>query len=185
MQLPASTFPSYDQYSNDVLLSAYEAGPRRLREVINGLTEEELRLRARGPSKWSIHEIVIHVSDSELQGVYRMRKAWSETGASLPGYNQDAWAVTIDYNRLAARVRDDALQLFSALRAVGLGLLSQADGGDWNRWGVHPDYGRVSFRDLLALYADHSERHIAQVLESRVLLGKPLTYELLLPTRLY
>ena len=182
----SAVFPSYAQYSNAQLLEAFERGPERLRAIIEGLTEDELRTRARGPARWSAHEIVIHAADSELQGVYRMRKIWAQPGCALPGYDQDAWAREHDYLHLAsAEERSNALDLLGALRRSVLPLLRRARGADWERWGEHPDYGRVTLRNLLELYADHTERHAAQIIEIRTLLGKPLAFELLLPERLY
>ena len=182
----SAVFPPYAQYSNEQLLDAFEQGEARLRRVIAGLTEEELRTRARGPARWSAHEIVIHAADSELQGVYRMRKIWAQPGCPLPGYDQDAWAREHDYLRLgSAAERANALDLLGALRRSVLPLLRRAQGADWERWGEHPEYGKVTLRNLLELYADHTERHAAQILEIRAILGKPVKFEMLLAERLY
>lgn len=182
----SAVFPSYAQYSTPHLIEAFALGPARLRTVIAGLSEAELRTRVRGPAKWSAHEIVIHCADSELQGVYRMRKIWAQPGSPLPGYDQDAWAREHDYLHLAtADERANALDLLASLRASVLPLLRRASGEEWERWGEHPEYGRVTLRNLLELYADHTERHAAQVLEMRAMMGKTLELELLLKDRLY
>lgn len=48
-----------------------------LRESIEGLAEEELRFK---PSldKWSIHQILIHIADSELVSTQRLKKVLAE-----------------------------------------------------------------------------------------------------------
>jgi len=51
--------------------------------------------------------------------------------------------------------------------------------------GTHPDFGEVTLRNLLQLYADHSERHIEHILVSRKLLGRAIEMPQLLPIRLY
>ncbi|HLE20918.1 MAG TPA: hypothetical protein VJB88_07355, partial [Vicinamibacteria bacterium] len=56
---------------------------------------------------------------------------------------------------------------------------------DWKKWGSHADWGRLTVRQLLELYADHGERHIEQIVELRLLLGNPVNVPRLLPTRLY
>ena len=181
-----AAFPPYVQYATDQLIEAFRQGPARLRASLVGLTETELRTRARGPEQWSAHEIVIHTVDSEIQGVYRIRKIWSQSGAELPSYDQDAWARELDYHtRAASSERENALQLLACLRWSALPIFERAAGADWDRWGVHPDYGKVTLRNMLELYADHVERHLAQILETRELLGKPLHFPLLLPDRLY
>ena len=180
-----AAFPNYEPYTTSQLLTAYTAGPERVRTAIAGLTEQELRARPRGRGTWSAHEIVIHTADSELQGTYRMRKVWAEPGADLPGYDQDAWATRIGYEKQSATARATALDVLTLLRTWMLPLLEGASGGDWAKSGTHPEYGPLTMRDLLALYADHTERHVAQILHVRELLGKPLDLPLLLPQRLY
>lgn len=185
MKSPGSTFPSYSCYTVGQLLIAYANGPSRVRHVLEGLSDDEARARPRGDFRWSAHEIAMHLADSELQGLYRFRKIWSESGAELPGYDQDAWAVGLAYQNQLTLVREHALQLFEQLRVNGAELFQRADGADWNRWGIHPDHGRVTLHNMLELYADHSERHIAQILETRRLLGKAIDFPLLLAERLY
>lgn len=179
-------FPPYGQYTNAQLLAAFEQGPARLRTVLSGLTEDELRSRVRGPARWSAHEIAIHTTDSEIQATYRFRKIWAQSGCDLPGYDQDAWAREHDYRGLAtAAERENALVLLQSLRNSVLPIIQRATGDDWLRWGTHPEFGRVTLRNLLELYADHTERHVAQILETRGQLGKPMHFPLLLVERLY
>jgi hypothetical protein len=178
-------FPDYSFYSTDNLLAAFSAGPARLRHAIEGLTESELRARPRGPNKWSIHEIVIHTAESEVQGTFRIRKVWSEPPQTLPVYDQDVWAKEIDYQGQDRSVREGALHLLELLRQQTAPLFRRATDHDWAKWGTHPQFGRVTLRNLLELYADHVERHIDQVLDSRARLNRPLPMESLLSRRLY
>lgn len=185
MARTVATFPDYSFYTTEQLLSAFAAGPARMRRALGGLTEEELRARPRGPAKWSIHEIVIHTADSELQGAFRIRKVWAEPASQLPFYDQEAWVSAIGYRRLDAAARERALHLLADLREHTLPLFRQAAAEDWAKWGTHYEYGPVTLRNLLELYADHVERHVEQILESRALLRRPLAMESLLPRRLY
>src|SRR4051812_43210218 len=67
MRETVTSFPGYDQYTTEQLLGAYQAAPARLRAVLAGLSEDELHQHPR-PGKWSVVEIVIHMTDSELVG---------------------------------------------------------------------------------------------------------------------
>ena len=78
-----------------------------------------------------------------------------------------------------------ALTLFSVLRHSGTRLLESAGPEDWKKWGSHLEWGALTVRQLLELYADHAERHIEQIAKLRVLLGKPVRMPRLLPKRLY
>jgi hypothetical protein len=154
--------------------------------VIDGLSEEELRTRARGQRTWSAHEIVLHTADSEIQGAYRIRKVFSQSGADLPGYDEGGWAIELDYQSSPATAREAALDLLRELRRFVLPLFLSATPRDWSeRFGNHPQYGATTLHNLLELYADHTERHIAQIVHIRELLRRPLEFPLLLPERLY
>lgn len=100
-------------------------------------------------------------------------------------YDQDRWSRDLRYEQASAPRLESSLDLFEALREGTLPLLTGASDDDWVRTGVHPERGRVTLRNLLELYADHSERHLAQILTRRELLGAPLEMREILPERLY
>src|SRR3954466_15490405 len=186
MQSKSQPFPDYSAYSDEQLLTAYSAGPYRLRQSIMNLDEDDLRARPRGPEKWSIHELVQHVFDSELQGAFRVRKVIAEPGAALPGYDQDRWTPRLGHQQASAEVRNLCLDAFLAMREMTAKLFASVPSSQWDALkGAHPDFGEVTLRNLLQLYADHSERHIEHILESRKLLGRAIEMPQLLPVRLY
>jgi len=181
-----TAFPHYAVYSIDDLLATYAAAPERVRGALDGLDEEALHGRPRGDGTWSIHEIVLHLVDSELFGAVRVRKVLAESGPALPGYDQAHWARSLDYQAGGAAERVAALALFDALRRQIHALLARATAADWERTGVHPVRGQITLRNLLEIYADHGERHLEQVLACRRLLGRPAAEpEPLLAQRLY
>src|SRR3954466_12329271 len=91
-----STFPLYSQYTSGALLGAYRAGPAHLRAAVSGLSREDLQAHPR-PGKWSIIEITRHLTDGEVVGAGRIRSAWAEPGSNFIGYNQDRWAMALEY----------------------------------------------------------------------------------------
>lgn len=183
------SFPgTYADHTVERLLEVYAAGPARLRTAIEGLSNEQLGAWP-VPGKWSILEIVLHVADSELMGAARVRMVLGVGAAGemplLPGYNQDGWAWELGYSGADGSRRDGALALFEALRASTLGLFPALDSPAWGWAGIHPESGRVTLRNLLELYADHSERHLEQIVERREVLGTPISLRPLLARRLY
>lgn len=179
----ATTFPHVlEDLPTAALLDAYAEGPRRIREAVAGLTDEQLAAHP-VPDKWSIQEIVLHLADAEIMGAARVRQAVAEPGATVAVYDQDRWAAGLRYAVRGPAGVDDALDLFALLRRATTPLFRE--GGD-SRTVVHPGWGGpITLRQLLELYADHGERHLAQILERRRLLGVPLAMELLIPERLY
>src|SRR4051812_18051216 len=180
-----SSFPSYAQYTTAELLQAYNAAPAHLRLAVFGLSRDELHAHPR-PGKWSIVEIVRHLTDGEVVGAGRIRSAWAEPGSNFMAYNQDRWALALDYQATELAGLESTLILFETLRRTTAVVFQRANEDDWvQRWGMHSQHGPMTLRNLLELYADHGERHLAQILVLRALLRKPLELPVLLPERLY
>jgi hypothetical protein len=181
----ASSFPGiYAPIAAEKLLSAFEAAPVRMERALEGLTPPELSARPI-PGKWAIQEIVAHVADSETCGALRIRLALAQPGSLLPAYDQDRFAEALGYGDLDAAGLAGTLELFGRLRAHSARLFRRARASDWALESRHAQWGPVTVRQLLELYADHGERHLAQILERRRMLGRPLALEPLLPERLY
>ncbi|MEO8432637.1 MAG: DinB family protein [Acidobacteriota bacterium] len=180
-----SGFPNiYASLAAGTLLEAYGAAADRVTRALDGLTESELRAHPI-PAKWSIHEIVLHLADSETVGAVRFRKVVSESFPDLPAYDEKAWAVSFGYGDRDASFRRAALHTFRNLRETALALFQTASPSDWKRQGRHSEWGPVTLRELLELYADHGERHLEQIVARRRLLGRPGEPAPLLPVRLY
>jgi uncharacterized damage-inducible protein DinB len=185
MRETVTSFPSYDQYTTEQLLEAYKAAPARLRAALAGLSEDELHQHPR-PEKWSVIEIVIHMTDSELVGATRIRMSLAQPGRTFLGYDQDTWAKALDYQAYTGEEMSTILDLFERLRQTTYRLLAQTPAVAWQgRGGIHPEYGAITLRNLLELYGDHGERHIGQILTLRRLMKRVLDLPLLLSDRLY
>lgn len=81
------------------LIEEYRQGCEPLREAVEGLSEEELRFQP-APDKWSIHQLLIHVTDSEILSTHRLRKVLAEEEPLLLSFNQEAWVDHLGYERL-------------------------------------------------------------------------------------
>jgi hypothetical protein len=75
----------------EALIEEYGRGYKILREAIEGWIEGELRFKT-APNKWSIHQILIHMADSEMVSTHRLKKVLSEEEPLLMSIDQDAWA---------------------------------------------------------------------------------------------
>ena len=185
MAQTSSTFPSvYANISTDELIRIYAAAPERLNALLKGLSVHELQEHAK-PGKWSIQEIAIHLADAEIMGAARIRQAFAEPGSNFAAYEQEIWAKAFDYQGFDSKAFFSAVMLFDSLRLNTTKIFHRAATDDWNKFGNHPHWGKLTLRQLLELYADHGERHIHQILELRILVDKPMEFDLLLTKRLY
>lgn len=178
-------FPdTYSRIETDELIRVYAAAPERLKKVVEDLSVKELQAHPKS-GKWSIQEIVVHLSDAEIMGAARIRQTFAEPGSTFAVYDQAVWAQQFDYQNFDTKSFYSAMMLFDALRLTTTKIFKRAKETDWQKSGIHPEWGDMTLRQLLELYADHGERHIAQILELRKLQNNTLNFELLLKTRLY
>lgn len=160
--------------SEAAALSTFVAGPRRVAEAIEGLSDDQMKVRARGAGTWSIQEIVCHLADSEIMGAARFRQAITGSSRNFAAYDQEVWTELLAPQDRGPGAIDEALAVFSALRRSTSSLLARTSREARQRTGFHPERGDMTVVELLDLYADHGERHRAQILEIRQLLGVPL-----------
>ena len=111
-------------------------------------------------SDWSIHDIVVHITDSEANSFIRCRRIIAEPGEVLLGYDEMAWAQKLDYHNLDT---DDAVDLFRLLRGTTYALVRDLPESVWAQSGVHTENGPTTLDDWLITYANHVPEHLEQM----------------------
>src|SRR5262245_47999794 len=145
--------------ARDQLIAQYAAGPARLREALAKVPDEARKWRP-GPGEWSAHEIVCHCADSETNGAARIRFLLVEEHPVLVGYDQDRWAIALDYH---VPPLDVALATVDAVRAHTAALIRRVPEEAWRREGRHTESGRYLAETWLTIYAEHLEIHARQI----------------------
>lgn len=147
----------------DALIRRYAEGPAKVRAAWETVPEAARAWRP-APGKWSAHEIVCHCGDAEANAAMRIRYLAAETEPLIVGYDQAAWAKALDY---AGHPAEPALALMEAARASTVALLRRMPESLWSRRGRHTESGEYSAEDWLRLYAEHLEKHAAQIERTR------------------
>jgi len=140
-------------------LTIYETTPSRIAIALEGLSAAAMHHKPQ-EEDWSIHEVVIHLADSEAIGFWRLRKTLAEAESTLTGYDEAAWASNLAYQE---QDRALALVLFTALRASSAALLRLLPAEAWERTSLHPEQGKMSVYDIFNLYAEHGDIHLHQI----------------------
>jgi uncharacterized damage-inducible protein DinB len=141
-------------------LAEYGDGFAKLEAALAETPREMWQFRP-APAEWSVHEIIVHLADSELNAYARVRKALVEPGSTIFGYDQDAWAKTLDYHR---RDVGDALQLLRLVRKMTHELLAGQPADVWSRSFFHPEMKRqIKLDEWVIMYAGHIPAHITQI----------------------
>ena len=148
-------------------MTVLTATPQRLRELADGLSGSQLQEHP-VPGKWSIHEIVAHLADSELMFSARCRYILYEENKPLIGFDQDrlmaGW-------RREQELFEDTLERFRTMRQAQLRMFRAASPADLARSGTHEEYGPESASDYLFKIAGHDVNHLEQIVRLRQLLG--------------
>ena len=141
------------------LLERLRRGAELVAVSITGAAGSELDF-VPAPGKWSIRQIVAHLSDSEIAAATRLRQIIAEENPKLEAYDQDAWANNLGYGR---RKPSQALETFRRIRAENYELLKELPEAAFDRVGHHSERGPLTLKQLTQLVAEHAEGHAAQL----------------------
>jgi len=141
------------------MIAAIAETPERLREAVAGLTPVQLDTPYR-PGGWTVRQLVHHVPDSHLNAYLRCKLALTEDEPTIRPYDEALWAELPEAR--TAPIEPSLALLESLHRRWDLALRGMA-AADWERPLVHPESGRQSVEQLVALYAWHGRHHVAHV----------------------
>ena len=106
---------------------------------------------------WSIHEHIIHITDSEANSYIRVRRLIAEPGRTLMDYDENQWATALDYHEQDI---DDTINLFKWLRSKTYTLIKTLPESAWSNSAYHPENGNMTLDDWLDTYESHVREHV-------------------------
>ena len=112
------------------------------------------------PDRWSIHEIVVHIADSEANSYVRCRRFIAEPGQAVMAYDQDVWTRELRYHEQST---EDYLELFRWLRKTSYDLIKLLPESAWQAKLTHPEHADYTFDRWLDIYERHIPGHVAQM----------------------
>jgi hypothetical protein len=116
--------------------------------------------RSYASGKWPVRFILHHLADTETVLFDRIRRIISEPRQVLWAFDQDAWAVGLDYSRMPLEL---SRRVYESVRA---GVIYQAR-MHYNRSGhlefVHSETGVRTLKDEFDKVASHNEHHLEQI----------------------
>jgi hypothetical protein len=109
------------------------------------------------PDKWTIKEVVGHVSDVERVMSYRALRIGRGDKTPLPSFDENAYTPAGRFNR---RTLADLLDELAAVRAASLALFQTFDEEAWTRLGTASG-NPMSVRALAHIIPGHERHHDA------------------------
>jgi uncharacterized damage-inducible protein DinB len=116
------------------------------------------------PGKWSIREVLGHITDAERVFTYRALTFARADAGPLPSFDENAWAAASSAGR---RTMKQLLAEYRAVRAATVALFGTFTEEEFARSGV-ASKNPVTVRALAYIVAGH-ERHHIRILRERYL----------------
>jgi DinB superfamily len=146
----------YDERAD--LLTALKAGPVVLRTLLSS-TRADATARPTDEG-WDAVEIVCHLRDAGRIALERDQLMQAEERPALKAFDQDELATRGAYARqdMVAALRE-----FEEIRARHVAFLESLAAADWDRIGVHEEFGEITIKQHVAHMAAHDPLHFAQL----------------------
>ncbi len=149
------------EFDLDLSADVLERTPATLRALLGGLAEPWVR-GTEGPDTFSPFDVVGHLIDGEeTDWIPRARIILSRA----PDARFERYDRFRHRTRNAGRSLESLLEEFARLRLDNLALLRswRLSATELDLAGVHPTFGPVTLRQLLAAWVAHDLGHVAQV----------------------
>lgn len=155
--------PTYTPDERHAFIDRLAAQPAALAAALAALTPEQVE-RPYRPGGWTVRQVVHHVADSHMNMLIRVKLALSEAEPTIKPYDQDAWVQHADVATVSPMV---SIALLVALQERMVALLRTLTDEQFARVLLHPETGRQTIEQVVALYAWHGDHHIAHVRGAR------------------
>jgi len=165
---PAYTRALLDLLGNQNPLEVLSVQGFEIARLTRGLTTEELR-RPEASGKWSVLQVLDHLTDAEMVSGARLRYILAEDNPIIVGYDQDRWAVQLRYGTADL---ESLLSELAAFRSRTLRLLRDLTPAELERVGQHTERGPESVGHMMKLMAAHDLVHRRQLARIRGAFGK-------------
>lgn len=131
---------------------------RRLRDVVENITEEELNKTYRDGS-CNVRQLVHHIADSQLNMYQRLKLALTDNNPTVPPFNQEEWVELED----SLAPIEYSLQMLDGINARIVALGNHIDKDQLERKFTLKDSGEITVATKLAKLAWHQNHHLAHI----------------------
>lgn len=157
--------PFYFTYINEIaadeeVLAVLADLERTTPALLDPLTEAQAGHRY-APGKWTVREVVGHVTDAERVFTYRALTIARGDRTALPSFGENEWAAVSNAD---TRSLADLVGELRAVRAASLALFRSFGAAEWERAGTASGK-HVAVRALPYIIAGHERHHVAVLRE--------------------
>ena len=161
-----ASIQEYATKSREERYARLERTADELTAVIEGQSQEALTKRP-DAKNWAAVEVICHLRDAEEGFAARFQMFLAMDDPKLLMADTDRIAIDRQYIRCDA---GEAIEAFRARRRETLDIFRALTPEQWPRGGIHPQHGRLTFENFLAIIAWHDDNHLDQI--ERALAGQ-------------
>lgn len=154
------TFP--EDYSSEDLekwIDDIALLPERIRNEIDGCSDDILLTPYREDG-WTLREVISHLLDAHSNAIIRLKLALTENNPTIRPYDQNGWVEIEDQFEIPLEL---TLQMLEDTHEKMVRIYQSLDEEQWQRTYVNPESGSFSLAKSAALYAWHSNHHLAHI----------------------
>ncbi|HYF13470.1 MAG TPA: DinB family protein [Phycisphaerales bacterium] len=123
-----------------------------------------------GAGEWTMHQMIVHVVESDLIASHRMKRIAAEESPLLISYDETAFVRALDYHALELAA---ACELFRMNRLVTAEVLKRLPEEAFARHGIHNQQGKVTLLHVVRSYIAHVDHHRSFADKKRAAMGLP------------
>ncbi len=150
--------PSYIAAERAAFVERLAAHPAHVAAVLDGLPDAALDEPYR-PGGWTVRQLVHHLADSHANAYVRIKLALTEDEPTIKPYNHEAWVRTPDMVVPVA----SSVTLLTTVHERLVALLRPVGDAEAARALIHPENGRMTVDQVIAMYAWHGDHHVAHI----------------------
>jgi len=159
--------PAITEAERQVLINQIAEAPRKLREAVRGLSDQQLDVPYR-EGGWTCRQQVHHLPDSHMNAYTRFKLAMTEENPTIKPYEEHLWAELAD-GKLSPI--EPSLVLLESLHTRWVLFLRSMKSEQFARTLIHPQNGQMNLDRMLQLYAWHGRHHVAHITALRERMG--------------
>jgi uncharacterized damage-inducible protein DinB len=134
-----------------------------LGNILRTVTQEQaatLRDPNDGEKGWTALEVVGHLADFDGYFYQRAVMMLEQVYPQLPPYDPEALAIEHAYN---SQPLDEVYNRLAQSRERFIDFFRNLTDDQWNRAGVHPQYGHFTMTDAVMQVCSHDVNHLEQI----------------------
>ena len=161
---------------NRDLIEKYAVSGEKVAMAIRGLTREDLLWippadADPGIGRWSIQQVVIHLLDSDLIAMDRIKRMIAMENPPLVGYDEDLFIHRLMPHEQSA---EDAIKILDLSFKNCANVLRKLPAAVFESKGMHNERGATTAGEYIGYMVAHTDHHLKFIHAKRAVMGKEM-----------